>query len=58
VPKLTGKKLKGARKALTGANCKLGKVTRAFPKASKVTRQSPKTGSTKPAGSSVNVSLG
>jgi len=58
VPKLTGKKLKGARKALAAARCKLGKVARAFPKAGKVTRQSPKSGTTKPAGSTVNVSLG
>jgi hypothetical protein len=58
VPKLAGKKLKGARKALAQANCKLGKVTRARRKATKVAGQSPKAGTAKPAGSSVNVSLG
>jgi hypothetical protein len=58
VPKLTGKNLKGVRKALAAANCKLGKVTRAGRKASKVARQSPKPGTAKPADSAVNVSLG
>ncbi|MET0559094.1 MAG: PASTA domain-containing protein [Solirubrobacterales bacterium] len=58
VPKLTGKKLKGARKALAAAKCKLGKVTRTSRKASKVAGQSPKPGATKTAGAAVNVSLG
>ena len=58
VPKLAGKKLKGARKALAAAHCKLGKVTRAGRKATKVAGQSPKPGTTRPAGSAVNVSLG
>jgi beta-lactam-binding protein with PASTA domain len=47
VPKLTGKKLKAAKKGLTRADCKLGKVTKkkgATAKGGKVVKQSPKAG--------------
>lgn len=60
VPKLKQKKLKGGRKALAKAGCKLGKVTRK-PKAgkgAKVTKQSPKPGTVLPAGSKVAVTVG
>ena len=58
VPKLKGKKLKAAKKALTKANCKLGKVKGHKGKSAKVTKQNPKPGKILGAGSKVNVKLG
>jgi hypothetical protein len=61
VPQLTGKKLKAAKKGLTKADCKLGKVKKlkgATAKTGKVVKQSPKAGKVLAAGSKVNVKLG
>lgn len=58
VPKLAGRKLKGARKALGRAHCKLGKVHRKQPDAKHVVGQHPKPGKTRAAGSKVSVTLG
>jgi hypothetical protein len=61
VPKLKGKKLKSAKKAIKGAMCKLGKVIKkngVTPKTGKVVKQSPKAGASKGAGSMVNLTLG
>ena len=55
VPKLKGKKLKAARKALKGADCALGKVK--GPKSGKVKHQSQKPGASLPAGTKVKVKL-
>jgi hypothetical protein len=54
VPRLKGKSVKRAKKALTAAGCRLGKVKGR----GKVKRQSPHPGSVRPAGSKVNVKLG
>jgi large repetitive protein len=61
VPKLNGKKLKGAKKKLKKASCKLGKVTRhkgVTNKTGKVVKQSPKPGKQLAPGSKVKVTLG
>jgi IPT/TIG domain/PASTA domain len=61
VPKLTGKKLKAARKGLTRADCKLGKVKKlkgATAKTAKVVKQSPKSGKILAPDSKVTVKLG
>ncbi len=61
VPKLTGKKLKVAKKKLAVANCSLGKVTKKEgPKAAvgKVVAQGKKPGTELSAGSAVKVTLG
>ena len=58
VPKLKGKKLKAARKALTKADCKLGKVKGHKSKSAKVKKQSAKPGTALPPGTKVNVKLG
>lgn len=58
VPKLGGRKLKGARKGLGAAHCKLGNVTRRKRGAKRVVSQSPKPGRALPAGSPVSVTLG
>ena len=58
VPRLGGRKLKGARKALGKANCKLGRVRRKDRDSKHVVAQSPKPGASLPAGSKVNVTLG
>ena len=61
VPKLKGKKLKAAKKAIVAADCKVGKVTKAkgvTAATGKTVKQSPKVGTSKAAGSKVNVSLG
>jgi beta-lactam-binding protein with PASTA domain len=61
VPKLKGKKLSVAVKALRKANCKLGKVTRkkgATAHKAKVVGQASKPGTIRNGGSSVNVTLG
>ena len=55
VPKLKGKTLKAARKALKHAHCTLGKVKGPTSKTAKVTKQKPKPGSVLKAGSKVNV---
>jgi len=58
VPKLKGKKLKAAGKALTKADCKLGKVKGNKSKSAKVAKQSPKPGKVLAPGAKVNVKLG
>lgn len=61
VPQLKTKKLKVAEKALSKANCKLGKVTRKKGVAAvktKVVGQQPKPGTPRSTGSKVNVTLG
>jgi hypothetical protein len=61
VPKLAGKKLGAAKKAIAAARCKLGTVTKkkgVTAKSGKVVQQSPKVGASKPAGSKVNLTLG
>jgi hypothetical protein len=58
VPKLKGKKLKPAKKALGRADCKLGKVKRAEGKPGKVIKQSPKPGKVIKSGSKVSVTVG
>jgi len=60
VPKLTGKKLKAAKKRLRKADCKLGKVKKqegATGKTGKVSKQKPKSGKLLAPGSKVNVIL-
>lgn len=60
VPKLAGKKLKAAKKALKKADCKLGTVTAkqgATTSSGKVKNQSPKAGKTLAPGSKVKVTL-
>jgi hypothetical protein len=60
VPKLKGKKLKAAKKTIIAADCKVGNVTKAkdvTAKTGKVVKQSPKVGTSKAAGSKVNVKL-
>jgi beta-lactam-binding protein with PASTA domain len=57
VPKLTGKKLKAAKKSLAKADCKLGKVKGHKTKSAKVKKQSPKPGKVLPPGAKVNVKL-
>jgi hypothetical protein len=61
VPRLTGRKLKAARKQLERADCELGKVTRkkgAGAKTGRVIRQKQIAGTVRPAGSKVGVVLG
>jgi hypothetical protein len=60
VPKLTGKTLTAAKKALTKAHCKLGKVEKlggATAKSGKVSKQGSKAGAKLAAGSKVTVTL-
>lgn len=60
VPKLTGKKLKAARKKLKKATCKLGKVKKlgaATAQTGKIVKQSPKPGASVPAGTKVKITL-
>jgi hypothetical protein len=57
VPKLKGKTLKLAKKALRKANCKLGKVTGKKDKLAEVTSQSPKRGKVRVPGAKVNIKL-
>ena len=60
VPKLQGKKLKGAKSSLQAANCALGKVTRTGKgprKKAKVVKQNPKAGTLLAAGATVKVTL-
>jgi hypothetical protein len=55
VPKLKGKKLKAARKALKQAHCGVGKVK--GPKTGRVKHQSRKRGKSLPTGTKVNITL-
>ncbi len=57
VPKLAGKKLKAAKKALTKAACKLGKVKGHKTKSAKVKKQSLKPGKVLAPGAKVSVKL-
>jgi hypothetical protein len=57
VPKLKGKKLKSAKKALLKAECKLGKVRGKKNSSAKVKTQKPKPGTVLSAGSKVNVTV-
>jgi len=60
VPKLNGKKLKAAKKALAKAECKLGKVKKlkgATTKTGKVKSQSPKPGKVLTPGAKVSVTI-
>jgi hypothetical protein len=59
VPKLRGKTLKAAKRALHAAGCKLGKVSRAVSATpGRVVGQKPKPGRRLPAGSAVAVTVG
>jgi len=61
VPKLAGKKLSTAKKAIVAADCKVGTVTKkkgVTTKTGKAVKQSPKAGTSRPAGSKVNLTLG
>jgi hypothetical protein len=61
VPKLLGKHLKGAKKAIRARHCKVGQVSKeagVTAKTGTVVKQSPKPGKTKKAGSTVSVKLG
>lgn len=58
VPKLKGKTLKTAKKALRQADCKLGKVKRSEGRPGKVLKQSPKPGKVLKSGSKVSVTVG
>jgi hypothetical protein len=55
VPKLKGKTLKVAHKALKTAHCMLGKVNGPTAKSATVTKQKPKSGKVLPVGSKVNL---
>ena len=57
VPKLAGKKLKPAKKALLKADCKLGKVKGHKSKSAKVAKQNPKPGKILAPGAKVSVKL-
>lgn len=60
VPKLKGEKLKAAKKRIKAADCKLGKVSKkgAVGRRAEVVKQKPAVGTTRPAGSKINVVLG
>jgi hypothetical protein len=61
VPKLSGKTLSAAKKALTKANCKLGKVKKKTikkGKAGRVLKQSRKKNAVYPAGTKVDLTIG
>jgi hypothetical protein len=61
VPKLKGKKLKAARRAIRAADCKVGHVgreKRVKTRTGKVVKQTPRPGAVDPAGSKVAVRLG
>jgi len=60
VPRLKGKKVKAARKALTKAHCGVGKVKRSFSgkvKKGRVIKQGPKPGKVLPAGGKVRITI-
>lgn len=58
VPRLKGKKLKAAKRALNRADCKVGKVTRRKGKPGKVLKQSAKPGKVLASGAKVNLTVG
>lgn len=61
VPKLKGRKLPSAKKALVNAHCKLGKVTKkkgVTTKSGKVVKANPGQGSSRKAGAKISVKLG
>lgn len=61
VPNVVGKHLKGAKKKIRAAGCTVGHVDKnkgVTAKTGKVVKQNPKAGTTKKAGSKVNVKLG
>jgi hypothetical protein len=58
VPKLKGKKVKAAKKALGRADCKVGKVKRRKGKHAKVIKQNPKPGKALAPGAKVNLTVG
>jgi hypothetical protein len=58
VPKLKGKKLKAAKKAVGRADCKVGTITRRHGKRGKVIKQSPKPGKVLAPGTKVNLTVG
>ena len=58
VPRLLGKTLHGATKALQKANCRLGKVKPKVETAGTVVKQRPKPGKVRPVGTKVKVKLG
>lgn len=58
VPKLKGKKLKAAKKALGRANCKTGKIVRRKGKPGKVIKQSLKPGKVRAPGTKVKLTVG
>jgi hypothetical protein len=61
VPKLKGKKLKGTKKRLRNADCKIGKVKKiegATAKTGKVVKQNPKPGKVLAPGAKIKVTLG
>lgn len=58
VPKLKGKKLKAAKRALHQADCKVGKITRRRGKPGKVVKQGTKPGKVLASGSKVNLTVG
>lgn len=60
VPKLKGKRLRAAKRAITRSHCSLGKVTRAFSahvKRGRVISQKPKPGTVRPARSKVSLKV-
>jgi hypothetical protein len=58
VPKLKGKKLKAAKKALGRADCKVGTIKRRKGKHAKVIKQNPKPGKVLAPGTKVNLTVG
>jgi beta-lactam-binding protein with PASTA domain len=61
VPKLTGRSLKGSKRALRAAGCKVGEAIKskgATAKTGKVVGQKVKPGTVLPAGSVIKVTLG
>ncbi len=58
VPKLKGKKVKAAKKAIGRADCKTGKITRRKGKPGKVIKQNPKPGKVLAPGTKVKLTVG
>ena len=58
VPRLKGKRLKAAKKAIRRANCKVGTIQRRRGKPGKVLRQNPKPGKVLAPGTKVKVTVG
>jgi IPT/TIG domain/PASTA domain len=58
VPRLKGKKLKAAKRALRRADCKVGDVKRRKRRANRVVKQTPKPQTTLAPGSEVDITLG